>query len=115
MGGGELEQCRTLGLRQYLHAQEIFKHRIEATPKATRGNLQAKRIDADVGLCSDGKGWRKRDRGWSGRTDRPQLSGGLGGAAIQGIGHASKGCQAEGACGGQKDERLEGQQGKPDR
>ena len=55
--------------------------------------------------------------GWSifGRSDRPQPSGGLGGAAIQGIGHATKGCQAEGACGGQKDERLQGQQGKPDR
>ena len=50
---------------------------------------------------------------WENRSPPP--SGGLAGAAIQGIGQASKGCQTEGARGGQKDERLQGQQGKSHR
>ncbi len=86
-----------------------------ATPKATSGTLQPKRIAELLGLCTDEKGGGNGAGGTLGRRDRPPPSGALAGAAIQGIGQASKGCQTEGARGGQKDECLQGQQSKPDR
>ena len=42
-------------------------------------------------------------------------SSGRGRAAVEGIGHATDGRQAEGASGGQKDEGLQSQEGETDR